>query len=114
MCGHQDDTLVGSRLSLTILHVLMRNAYDRMAIVSFIIDLCLSLSLSPLLATLGHIAAVLGYCYHLCKHHIQKYLGSYQLLSLLGMLAGFLVQFFIKAKVYDWIASRGGWVSVPV
>ena len=70
-----------------------------------------NLSLLPL-ATLGHIAAVLGYCYHLCKHHIQKYLGSYQLLSLLGMLAGFLVQFFVKVKVYEWIANQGGWVSI--
>lgn len=57
----------------------------------------------------GRIAAVLGYCYHLCRSYVQKYLNSYGLLSLLGMLAGFLVKFFLKAKFYEWLNRQGGW-----
>ena len=67
---------------------------------------------SPLAkVNVGRIAAVLGYCYHLCRSYVQKYFDSYGLLSLLGMLAGFLVKFFLKAKFYEWLDRQGGWVS---
>lgn len=60
---------------------------------------------------IGRIAAVLGYCYHLCKKYISQYFNSYGLLSFLGVIAGFLIQFFIKQKFYDWLKGIGGWVS---
>ena len=58
----------------------------------------------------GRIAAVLGYCYHLCKNYISKYFSSSGLLSFLAVIAGFLVKFFLKAKFYDMLKRVGGWV----
>ena len=59
--------------------------------------------------SLGRIAAVLGYCYHLCKTYIQEHLNSADLLTFLGVIAGFLVRFFFQARFYDWLGRQGGW-----
>lgn len=74
----------------------------------------LMLLFNPLLATInaGRVAAILGYCYYLCKKYLAEYLSSYGLLGFLGVLATFLVKFLIKAKFYDWLQRMGGWVRV--
>ena len=60
---------------------------------------------------LGRIAAVLGYCYRLCKTYIQQHLNSADLVAFLGVIAGFLVRFLFEAKFYEWLSRQGGWVS---
>ena len=61
---------------------------------------------------IGRIAALLAYCYHLCRTYISNHLASsYGLLSFLAMVSGWLFQFLIKAKFYEWLAKQGGWVS---
>lgn len=60
---------------------------------------------------LGRIAALMSYCYHLCKEYITKNLISGTLIaSFLGQVAGWLFQFLLKAKFYEWLNSHGGWV----
>ena len=59
----------------------------------------------------GRIAAVLGFCYHLCKAYVTQYMSSYGLVTILTTLAGFLIRVFIKAKFYDWLSKNGGWVN---
>ena len=66
----------------------------------------------PAQITLGRIAALLAYCYQLCKTYIiQKMAPSTLIISFMGMVAGWLFQFFLKVKFYEWLHSQGGWVS---
>ena len=59
---------------------------------------------------IGRIAALLAYCYHLCKTYISTHFtSSYGLLSFLAMVSGWLFQFLIKAKFYEWLQKQGGW-----
>jgi hypothetical protein len=60
----------------------------------------------------GRIAAVLGYCYHLCKKYVSQCLNSYKLLGFLATLSGFLIRFFIQSKFYDWLNRNGGWGQI--
>ena len=82
--------------------------YAQAIIFIYLLLLLLFITLAKL--NIGRIAAVLGYCYHLCKNYISKYFSSSGLLSFLAVLAGFLVKFFLKAKFYDLLKRVGGWV----
>ena len=73
---------------------------------------CLSstLSSSPAQINLGRIAALLGYCYNLCKTYISQNMAAGSLVSFIAMVATWLFKFLIKAKFYDWLEKQGGWV----
>ena len=60
---------------------------------------------------MGRIAALLAYCYHLCRTYIHKNLTGYGLASFLSVVAGWLIRFLLKAKFYEWLQKQGGWVS---
>jgi len=62
----------------------------------------------------GRIAALLAYCYRLCKTYIEKHLSVGGLMGFVMMVAGWLFRFLLKAKFYEWLDKQGGWVSVPV
>ncbi|KAL5475631.1 hypothetical protein EMCRGX_G025473 [Ephydatia muelleri] len=57
----------------------------------------------------GRIAALLGYCYHLCRKFLQQKAGAFTLVSFLGMVGTWLVKFLIQARFYDWLKQKGGW-----
>ena len=61
---------------------------------------------------LGRIAALLAYCYRLCRTYVDTYLGSKSLLTFLGMIAGWLFKVFLRTRVYDWLDKQGGWVRM--
>lgn len=63
---------------------------------------------------MGRIAALLGYCYHLCRKFLQQKAGAFTLVSFLGMVGTWLVKFLIQARFYDWLKQKGGWVSGDV
>lgn len=59
---------------------------------------------------LGRIAALMAYCYHLCKTYIsQRVASSSLLISFVGLVAGWLFKFLIQAKFYEWLRNQGGW-----
>ena len=58
---------------------------------------------------LGRIAALLGYCYHLCRKFVQQKAGAFTLVSFLGMVGTWLVKFLIQARFYEWLKQKGGW-----
>ena len=60
---------------------------------------------------LGRIAALLAYCYRLCRTYVNTYLGSSGLLTFMGMIAGWLFRVFLRARFYEWLDKQGGWVS---
>ena len=59
----------------------------------------------------GRIAALLAYCYHLVRTYIGQHVSSTSVVSFLAMVSGWLFQFLIKAKFYEWLRNQGGWVS---
>ena len=59
----------------------------------------------------GRIAALLAYCYRLCKAYIQSHLPVGGLMGFVMMVAGWLFKFLLKAKFYEWLDKQGGWVS---
>lgn len=59
---------------------------------------------------LGRIAALMAYCYQLCKTYIMREMASTSLIvNFMGLVAGWLFKFLLKAKFYDWLRSQGGW-----
>jgi hypothetical protein len=61
---------------------------------------------------LGRIAALMAYCYQLCKTYIRRKMASTGLIvSFMGLVSGWLFKFFLKAKFYEWLQNQGGWVS---
>ncbi len=68
-------------------------------------------SSSPAQINLGRIAALLGYCYNLCKTFISQNVAAGSLVSFIAMVATWLFKFLIKAKFYDWLEKQGGWVG---
>lgn len=61
---------------------------------------------------LGRIAALMAYCYQLCKTYIiRKMANSSLIVSFMGLVSGWLFKFLIKAKFYEWLQNQGGWVS---
>ena len=78
---------------------------------SLSLSLSLSLSVSfQATINLGRIAALLAYCYRLCRTYINTYFGSGSLLTFMAMIAGWLFKVFLKARVYEWLEKQGGWV----
>ena len=73
-------------------------------------SLPLSLSLLSATINLGRIAALLAYCYRLCRTYIDTYFGSKSLLTFMAMIAGWLFKVFLRARVYEWLEKQGGWV----
>lgn len=69
------------------------------------------ISLSTATINVGRIAALLAYCYHLCKKYIQQNYAAGGLISFLMMVGGWLFKFLLKAKFYEWLEKQGGWVS---
>ena len=68
------------------------------------------LSLPIATINLGRIAALLAYCYRLCRTYIDTYFGSKSLLTFMAMIAGWLFKVFLRARVYEWLEKQGGWV----
>lgn len=61
---------------------------------------------------LGRIAALMAYCYQLCKTYIIKKVATGGLIiTFMGMVSGWLFKFLLKARFYEWLQSQGGWVS---
>lgn len=59
---------------------------------------------------LGRIAALMAYCYQLCKTYIiRKMANSSLIVSFMGLVSGWLFKFLIKAKFYEWLQNQGGW-----
>ncbi len=64
---------------------------------------------------LGRIAALMAYCYRLCKTYITREMASSSLIvSFMGLVSGWLFKFFIKARFYEWLRNQGGWVRDDV
>lgn len=60
---------------------------------------------------MGRIAALMAYCYNLCKTYIMKMTTGRLIVSFMGLVSGWLFKFLLKAKFYEWLQSQGGWVS---
>ena len=61
---------------------------------------------------LGRIAVLMAYCYQLCKTYILKKVATGSLIvTFMGLVAGWLFKFLLKARFYEWLQSQGGWVS---
>nr|CAJ12144.1 BAK-2 protein [Lubomirskia baikalensis] len=56
---------------------------------------------------LGRIAALLGYCYHLCRKFVQQKAGAFTLVSFLGMVGTWLVKFPHPGKVLRMAEAEG-------
>lgn len=63
--------------------------------------------------SIGRIAALMAYCYRLCKTFIRRKVDTGGLISsFMGLVSGWLFKFLVKARFYEWLHSQGGWVSV--
>ena len=78
----------------------------------YVYEWCSNLSHYTANINLGRIAALLAYCYRLCRTYVDTYLGSKSLLTFLGMIAGWLFKVFLRTRVYDWLDKQGGWVRI--
>ena len=61
--------------------------------------------------SIGRIASLLNYCYHLVRTYITQNVPHTSLIAFLGMVGMWLFKFLVKAKFYEWLDRQGGWVS---
>jgi hypothetical protein len=61
--------------------------------------------------SIGRVAALFSYCYHLCKVYITRK-GIMGVVGFLGQLLSYLIRCLYRSRFYTWLSSQGGWVQL--
>lgn len=61
--------------------------------------------------TWRRIAALLGFCYSLCRNFLFTTNNVRSLKAFFNAVVGYLTRFLSEGRLLNWIRSQGGWVS---
>lgn len=61
--------------------------------------------------TWRRIAALLGFCYSLCRNFLFTTNNVRSLKAFFNAVVGYLTRFLSEGQLLNWIRSQGGWVS---